>query len=248
MASILVSSVNPFYVYSRSSQPFFQLHISLKEHFSNLLYDGDQTRLVYTQNDNALRKRQDGNFEDTNLFFPFMNYKRTPDFNPDPVSGRWNNKLYASGVYIDALGMKVKANPVNISFEGMIWLSTEQDLAETFRRLRMDADNFTELTYTVVINGVELPLNLELGYDTLQYDPEFTDRDWLEKNKIHTIRVDFSVNTFLIETVNPDDTLEYSITEKVIYDFKNKNCLGEITYEETIDWLIDEYDDVHQKL
>lgn len=44
----------------------------------------------------------------------------------------------------------------------------------------------------------------------------YTEKDWLEKNKVQTITLDISCQTWLIAE---DDNHKYSVTKKVIFDF-----------------------------
>lgn len=47
-------------------------------------------------------------------------------------------------------------------------------------------------------------------------NPQFSERDWLEKNKIQTITLDISCQTWLIAE---DSHHRYAVTKKVILDF-----------------------------
>lgn len=251
---------------------YYTLHIALKQHFSNMLYGGDATRIEYTTNGNALRQRSNRiqNFTDANntihaenedirsqdyLNFPFMNYKRgNYEFTDNPF--RWNNTLQGSGVFIPEIGKKVLLNPVTFSFQGTVWLPSELDMVETQRRLRFDADNKTEIPYFLTTedldgNPCDLAMWSKLNYNSIDLDPEYQDDSWLEQNRIRTIGLSFSLDTFDAVIV-PDEGFDndlidgykpagsFAITEEVLWNFKVQNALGNITYEETFQFLIDE--------
>ena len=73
-----------------------------------------------------------------------------------------------------------------IEFEGMIWFQSEHDKVFAYQQMRFDLDGQTQLTYTVDIDGVTIPMYMEFEYTSLDYDPDFNENDWLIQNKIQT--------------------------------------------------------------
>ena len=98
---------------------YYGVYIAVDNHFSDLLFSGDNTRIVTARDDYALRKRSDlqANQGRSDLDFPFMNYKnRGWSFND-----AWQKHTFPGfyqGIYIEDLGQKVKYDPVSFEFEG----------------------------------------------------------------------------------------------------------------------------------
>lgn len=236
---------NFFYDYDHNSTTYFTSYVALKEYFANLLFDGDGTRIVPASNEQALRRRQDSIKEQTHLFFPFMNLRRTTDFFRQDSKGHWNNRLFGDGIWVPEIGAKLQMDPVSIPYEATVWLSTEHDLHEAYRRLRFNEDGLTEIEFSTLINEQEFCNFMQLNTD-ISYDPTYNDSDWLERNKIHTISVPFTVYTWLTNLVFPGDldgegNPIYSITEKVIYTFRTLNQIDDsVTNEQVIQLLYDE--------
>lgn len=248
MATIVTNTQEKYYQTDRPKVPYFVLHVALKAHFADMLFGGDQTRIEYASNDYALRKRSDSQKEESHLNFPFLNYKRT-QYGFDDTPWRYHRSLFNDGVYIDEIGTKIRANPSQVTFEGTFWTDNEQDLVEASRRINFDADGVTEFDYDVQIKNITtgdicaLALHAQLNYTSRDFDPTYNEQDWLDINKIHTIGLDFNVSTWDINPADPEEPIDYSITETVIYNYKVKNFLGQITDEEVYQFLVSELDD-----
>jgi hypothetical protein len=250
---------NTYYNYDQASYVFFSLHEKLKDFWAENLFPltgdggnptGGLDRLVYASNDFALRKRsqdllkrqEDIDSTQTQLDFPFFSYKRTGlEFSDE---GRWHNQAFSPGIYIDELETKVYMDPVSITFEGIVWCSTENDLQWLIQRLRFIADGLTEreMDSMLVYNGIDVPIWAQLNFNSINFEPQFNENDWLENNKIHTISLDFQLDTFLIRFGDPlkEGVANWSLVDEVIFTFQERNCKDETTYEEVIKLMYDE--------
>lgn len=252
-----MSSITRYYDVDKAFVPYYALHLAIKNHFANTFFSDDIDRIVYTQNNNALRKRMDhitNNIQDsstnttevnqstlrpdTYVNFPFMNYKRT-DWNSSDSFNRWNFQAFQDGIYVPSIGQKIKLAPTRLTFSGLIWTSSENDLVAARRLFTRDKDNFTEVDYSIKVGDCDIPMWSDLRYSNLDYDPEFDDKTWLDQNNIHTIAFSFEVYFYDAFLNSPDDG-SFSLTEEVIYNYKVKNNLGDITDEEVYRFIQDE--------
>lgn len=234
-----MASITRYYDYDKTAISYYTILDSLDTHFKNMLFKGDVSRIVTAKNNYALRARADQNQVNSSLNIPFMNYKRLSwDFDSD--INKWQVELFSRGIFIDELENKLKLNPVIFEYEGTLWYAREDDLVHAFRTMRMDADNLTELDFSIMIDGHEVALNGWLTYSSLDFDPDYDESDWLEQNKIRTIALDFSIQTFDVE---PSDNtpLEFALTEKVVFNYIQKYNLPEdFTSNEVVEFLIEE--------
>jgi len=194
--------------------------------FGDLVEDY-KDRVIYASNDYAFRKRQDSNKIDSTLDFPFINFRMKPSgFNFFGDRGWWSPKGFMEGLYCEEIQKKVRLDPVAFSFEATMWVHRDEDLTYIFQdNFRWNYDNQTQIDYSIMIDGVEVPCLIELNFDNLDYDPEYKEPEWLEQNKIHSISFDFTCLTHLYR---PDSLSSFGIPEKVLFDFYyTKN--GEIT-------------------
>jgi hypothetical protein len=237
-----MASIERYYDYDKVNHSYYATHIAIDNHFSNLLFSGDSTRIVTATNGYALRARSDQFKDKANLRFPFMNYKRNAwDFFEGYNKHAFN--AFYQGVYIPELGSKVKYDPIYFGFEGTIWFAREDDMVYAMSQMRFDLDGQTQLIYYVDINGVTIPVYIEFEYNELSLDPSYNESDWLRQNKIHTIGFNFRANTFDLQVVSPNDG-DFSITEKVLFDFAVNNCQDVATYEEALEFAVKKIDGV----
>ena len=204
-----------------SSQSFinviYGLTTAVENHINGIVFpdETDLTRIEYATNAYAFRKRAEGE-EHNNLKLPFLNYFLN-DFTFTQQSW-WNNELFSRGLYIPELGEKIKLSPVGLKFESTFWCHKNVEKLFAFNQLRFDADSKTTITATVDVNNVELDYPGQLSYTGLEFAPNYNEKDWLERNKITSIGLDFEIITFIMQS-----DVDISLTEKVIFDFFSRH-------------------------
>ena len=216
-------------------KPFFNnilsTNISLYKYLADIFFNGDMGRIVWASTDMMFRKRQEqlaerkvDDFPKTNLGIldlPFCSFRITQDgIQPGSQRVWWNPALHVKGMWIEELKRRIRITPATINYEAcfccshdsdlymsqqnQIWSKNEEGILESF----VDAvapDGETHTLKNIVIYNGEPHVN-----------PQFSEKDWLEKNKIQTITLDISCQTWLIAE---DDYHRYSVTKKVIFDF-----------------------------
>jgi len=239
-----MASAKKYFPIDKSKLSYYVTHLFMKDYFNKMLFTEDETTRVFiASNAYALRDRSDSVAgSQSNLDYPFMNFKRTAwenDFQ------RRSRRGYYNGVYIDEVGTKIKYNPVIFSFEGTIWTNTESDMVEFQRRISWDSNNTTEFDVLLTIKNTQIPLTVYLNYNNYDFDPQYNEQDWLNQDKIHTIGLTFTVTTFDIEVNEPSSVEKdknprlysgdsFSETEEVIYEYSVKTLNGTISGKETI--------------
>ena len=212
----------------------YSMDIAIEAHFTNLILQDESTRMVYASNDYALRRRAKGQ-DYNNLNLPFMNY-RIDDY-AFGATPWWNNRLFSRGLYLPELGQNIRMSPVSLNYEATFWAHRDEETLYAFSELRFDADSKTTLTANIDISGIEVPFPGQLSYTNLDFTPKYNEQDWLERNKIHTITLDFAVITWIMKT-----NLDITIPTKAILSFQATHGLEDTTsYEETINLIIDHF-------
>lgn len=178
------------------------IDLSLISHFSSMLFGGDQTRVIYASNDYAFRKRSDNNISNLNL--PFMNFRLKSHEVGERI--RWNLPSNSQGVFIDELDAKVRFSPILLNYEASIWFHRDFDIKYAFNEIVWDSDNKTLLRPHATINTVDVDFPAHLGYSGPSLDPQYNEKDWLEKNNIHSATIDFEIQSFALKT-NTDVTI-----------------------------------------
>jgi len=202
-----------FYDFGSDVNICYAANIALEKYIAKNFLNDDLTRVIYASTEFALRKRSAA-IKYSNLDLPFINYKVRPI---DPYStGRpsWaNNQLATEGVYEEALGKKVLAIPVTINYDSTFFIHRDDETHFLYNKLSWDTTLETKLILPIEIDGLAVPIIGVIKYN-LDFDPDYIDKDWLEKNKIHTISLDMTIDTFFIKLNS-----SFSITETFILDF-----------------------------
>ncbi len=217
----------------------YAMDISIESHFTNLVLRNDSKKVVYASNSYAMRRRaklQSDNGEH-NLDLPFINYKLTNiDFSQQTW---WNNRLFSRGIMIDELGKKIRCSPISLNYEATFWCHRADEVRFAYTEFRFDADSKTTITSYIDVGGKEIPFVGQLGYTGLSFEPLYTEKDWLDKNKIHSVTFDFDIITFIMKSNSA-----VSIPEKILLEFNSLHGISDVeTKEENIELLISHFDE-----
>lgn len=217
----------------------FALNIAAQKHFGDYLLEGDYSRIIYASNNYALRERS-RNKPWSNLLLPFMSY-RIRKITPNSDRRWWNHTLNVSGIYIPELKRKVRVQPITVAYDSSLFMHREDEMMYTFSEAAWDDSNETILIPQIQIDGeiVNMIGVLGIGQMGLEFESEYKENDWLERNKIHAVTLDFEFQTFIIK-----DNLDISIPDKVLFTFASMNDLdvdGSESHEELTELVIDHY-------
>lgn len=219
--------------------------IAIDNYFQIYMFPNDPSRIIYATNDFAFRQRlRTQSKEDTTSAFqvnsldmPFFNFAIT-DISSNTDRRLKNNQLEKLGVMDWALKKKIRATPLKIDFEGTFFSSEEIDLQYLFYNLQFDDAVETTIKPKIQI-GEEIYENYAyLAYNSINYNPTYTEKDWLEQNRIRTIGIDFSLSTYLIDI----DDSDFWIPKSVLLGFANSkkiNLEDEENYEVILEGVID---------
>jgi hypothetical protein len=212
----------------------YALNISLETKFNSLLLKGETNRIIYCLNNFAFRKRSQ-NQTNNNLNFPFINYKAKAI----KIGGdrKWfNPHAYREGVYVEVLNRKLKMNPITIAYESTLFLQRDDELQYCYQILSNESAVETKVDYehhgySLTILGQDVEMLGILKYK-LDFEPTYSDTTWLTQNKIHSISMDFEVQTTFVT-----DNIDISVPRKLIFNFETQNSeelIENITTEEAI--------------
>jgi hypothetical protein len=228
-------------------KPFFNnilaTNIALYKYLADIFFEGDMERVVWASTDMMFRKRQEqlaerkrDNSPKTNLGvldMPFCSFRLTQDgIRPGTQRNWWNPALHVEGMWIEELGRRIPLTPATLTYEACFCCNHDTDLymaqqeqiwdknAETILESFVDAeapDGSTHTLKNIIIYDAEPHVN-----------PNSSEREWLEKNKVQTIALDISCQTWLI---SEDKNHHYSVTKKVVFDFLHGANLYNLIHE-----------------
>lgn len=239
--------VQSFYNNKNFINTAYAIDLSLIAHYSNMLFDGDTDRVIYSSNSYAFRKRT--KYNDGNLNLPFVNLKAV-NYQEGPRTW-WNNRAYTRGVFIPELQTKVIFAPVSITYEASAWMTRDDELRYMMSEILFDYDNKTIIGDDNPVVGVKPFIEVDTGtiqenvnlpalinYENLQFDPEYNEQDWLEQNNIHSISFDFSIDTFALR-INADVTIPEELVFQFGYSRGSEIPIYEGNYDSQLEYVID---------
>jgi len=212
----------------------YAVDLTLITHFANMFFGGDQTRVIYSSNEYAFRKRSDQN--KGNLELPFLNFK-LKDIDLGHAS-RWHPGAYSTGVYIDALETKIRFAPMVLSYDVSFWSHTSFDNKYAFTNVTWDANNKTILAPYVTVDVEDVSYAAHLSYTGMSFEPQYNENDWLERNKIHSSSLDIEIETFNL-IANTDIT----IPETLVFNFASAYNFDTDNYDEALEFVINHLTD-----
>ena len=183
-------------------------NLALWDHYAGMFFAGDIERIIYASSDYAFKKRakfqsnkKPNNFG--NLDFPFMNFKIQPN---GIINGGernwWNMALNTQGMFVEELQRKIRLQPIEIEYDSKLYVHAESDLQYAMTLLHWDDSNETLLTPTVMIETDSHEQHTINNIGVLRYrasfNPDYNEKDWLEKNKIRVIEINMTLETFMI--------------------------------------------------
>ena len=174
----------------------YSIDISLFTHFAGMLFNDDETKIIYSSNAYAFRNRSEDN--SGNLSLPFLNF-RIKGYAPGERM-RWNLAGYSLGVYVEEIEKKIQFAPITISYEASFWCNRDDELRYAFSELVYDSDNKTVLAPAVTVDSEDILFPAHVLYHGLAFDPTYDETDWIEKNKIHSASLDFNIETLALKT------------------------------------------------
>jgi len=217
----------------------YSLNLAVETHFANLIFQGDANRIIYSDNSNSLRKRAAGQAWN-NLYLPFMNYKVKQISHPSPERPWFNHSMNIGGVWVEELQKKVRYTPIRVEYEATFFIERDDDMQYAMSEMVFDDSNETLLKPEITIDGQSLQLLAVLGYNyNLDYEPDFVQKDWFDKNEIHSIGLNFEFDYQYIK----DNTSGFGIPDEVILNWGRLFDDGTSSVDEIYTFMIDRFNE-----
>ena len=241
------STTNPNPHFITKAQPFYYgeqmkkwantpmsyaMDIAIENHLAETL-EFSLDRIIYASNEYCFRERTRTNNGELNL--PFLNYYRVGFGESNrPWKNDFSNRfgvIDRENKFTSLMGGRMRIYPISINYEGTVLFAQNKDCEYAMNKLLFDNSNETIIKPQVETNNGDIITNAGvLTYD-IEYNPTYQESDWLEQNRIWTIGLDFSVDTYMIGLfdTNPDYLhvakevlLEFFTAKKLDYnDYKN---------------------------
>jgi hypothetical protein len=217
------------------NKPFFNVflasNIAIYKYLADLYFEGDMGRIVWASTEMMFRKRQeqlaarktDRGLKDNLgiLDMPFCSFRLAQDgVNEGTDRTWWNAPLNVKGIWMEELGRRVRITPMTLTYEACFICQHDSDLYWA-----QNANIWDKAQETIVESfidaigpdGTKHTLKNIIIYDAdAHMNSQYTERDWLEKNKLQTVTMDIQCQTWAMAE---DKNHRYCVTRKVLFDF-----------------------------
>ena len=224
-----------FYDITKFSNTFLVSTIALETYFIRNLFREDGTRVIYASEQYAFKRRLDllsRNGEDSvaQLQLPFMSYWRDGNFKIDDRPAIQNATASLVGFADDQLGGQVvRFLQVQTSFTCVLWMNSDLDAQMAHEQL-LWAQNPSakqwKMPSAVAYQGLSLDIPIIFSISDIQFNPTYTEQDWLRQNRVFPIKFTTTVRTVALSQLpqTPGATQSWDvgypvITQKVFLDF-----------------------------
>lgn len=203
---------------------------------SNVLFKGDYSRVCYSKEDIAFRRRvetqgngsiKSGSLDYMSLHLPFAAYSQTGSLEEDDRP--YANNTYAAVVgHIDPMtGVNVKHIPTKIKYSATAFFSSldSRDIASQllFQEMQPKGPFYFIAQQEFAGQPIDIPVNVTLeGFDS---NPEYNEKKFLEDSKIFPIKMDFTIRTYLLIIENIDNAVSLPIRFSHLYAYNNEDIV-----------------------
>lgn len=183
--------------------------IGIEYWLSTEIFDNDIKRVIYATDDNAFRKRlelldkgknEDDEFKPESLDIPFAVYSVAGDQEPDDQDvSRRSASNSVTGIFFPDDDMNMRRISVMQKFKSILFFNNRKTTREAYQKLFWEKEPEYPIMFFDRIEWrnhlVDLPVFIKID-DLKTNSSEYKETDFLTKNEIFTITIEFTVRTY----------------------------------------------------
>lgn len=213
---------------------YYAMYKALEKWLTEKIFRNDPSRVFLASDDYAYRRRFEltdtskdfDTLEFSSLRFPFANYwPQNVGWVPDDRVAAKQAALTYVGIYVG--NTKVKAAAGILPIDVTLWFDREDDARLAYDILYFHSFNEhyygTKVSYGIDTTEsslyspiLEIPANIELT--SLKFNPEFKEADWLQKQRVFSIKCTFEMRSYVIA---PPKQSDYDKDDFADYDYSD---------------------------
>lgn len=187
----------------------------LEYFLSELLFKGDLSKIIYSKEDIAFRRRlellgngsvQNNVYNYTTLDLPFAVYSQAGPLEEDDRGATQNASQIVLGQWQPYEGVIVKSAAVKVKYSATAFFSRRDDVNIASQLLYWEKTPTFPLYYVIQHELVGIPMDIPvfITLDSIDSNVEYQEKQWLEQSKIFPIKMEFTIRSYqtLIEDVD----------------------------------------------
>lgn len=236
---------------------YYSVQIAIERLLAANVLRGDLSRILFTSNSFVFRARleqqdKSSTYEGaSSLNFPFANYWYDGYWERDerPAVNNTHQILFGvgDGTY------KIRSRPVQAKLNFTFYFNTDAEARLAYENIQWiflprSAMMITNVKYKDTF--IDVPIIADL--DSISYNPEFTEKEWLTQNRIIPITATILVKTYVlgpnkqtpvtsVHSTFKDDELEYITEQSMLYFMAEKGLLNSDASNAVLDIVVSAY-------
>jgi len=203
---------------------------------SNLLFKNDLSRVVYSKEDIAFRRRvetvgrgdvKNEEYNYVNLDLPYAVYSQSGSYEEDDRGATQNAGQIVLGQMQPDSGLIVKAAAVKVKYEATAFFARRDDVNVASQLLYWERTPKFPVYYIVQHNLCGWPIDIPVFITLESFDsnPTYSEKEWLDKSRIFPVKCEFTIRSYqtLIETI--DDTIKLPLRFSGLYGYNDKEVV-----------------------
>ena len=200
-----------FFDHSRYANTYYAAQIPLEYFVSEVLLKGDLSRMIFTSDDMAFRRRfmandsQNGGDIDaiqaSDLNFPFANYWYSDGFwSPDDRPFSLQPMQMIRGTWHDGLPDYLRAAAVKATFSVTAFYNRDDDARLAYELMMWEQLPKGPVQFTVPVEWKNTRILIPSFFtvENLKFNPDFQESEWLKAQRIFPIKFDLVCRSYSI--------------------------------------------------
>jgi hypothetical protein len=192
-----------FYDLTTSNLSYYSSMITFEKYIAANVFRGDVSRMLFTTTNFAFRAR----FEQmdrriaydgaSTLNFPFASYWYDGYWSDDTRAGALQAGQMVKGITIG--GITVRNRPVTGTFNTTFYFDSDKESRQAYDLLVWSfKPRSVILKTTVKYKGVDIVIPVVMSLDSISFNTEYTEKDWLTQNRILPFNAKFTIQSYVV--------------------------------------------------
>jgi len=231
---------------------YYSAQIAIEKIIAANVLRGDLSRILFTASSFVFRARleqQDRSATYQNvssLNFPFANYWYNGYWEKDERPGANNTSQMLIGISDGS--KKIRSRAVKSTLSYTFYFNTDAEARLAYENIQWTFMPRSLVTQTSVkYKDVYIDVPIIANLESIGYNPEFTEKDWLTQNRVIPVTADISITTYVLgpnkqtpvtnglSSNFKDDSLEYITEEAMLYFLNTKGLLPQDASKAVLD-------------
>ena len=222
--------------------------VSIEAWLSKLIFHDDLSRIIYSAQDIAFRKRiesldygkdEEAPLKPEMLNLPFASFCMVGDPEPDDRYASVNATESVTGLYYEQEDRLMRTTAIKTKYKVILYFSRQDDVRMAYQLLfqEMIPKHPIWMYNSVKWRNINVNLPTFVTLESITTNPEYKERDWLTHNRIFPIEVELTSRSYMLTINNVDKIIQLPMRFASYKDeFEEDEYVEVLTEEVVLEW------------